>query len=54
MKQKNREISMHEQFDKYNYKCYEQPEASGNNHPVVSMSIIVGSVEEDLVTSSRS
>ena len=54
MKQKNREISMHEQFDKYNYKYFEQPEASDNNHPVVSMSIIVGSVEEDLVTSSRS
>ena len=54
MKQKNREISMHDQFDKYNYKYFEQPEASDNNHPVVSMSIIVGYVEEDLVTSSRS
>jgi len=46
---------MYEQFNKYNYNSVlKQREISDNNHPVVSMSIIVGSVEEDLVTSSRS
>jgi len=54
-KKENSEISMYEQFNKYNYNSVlKQREISDNNHPVVSMSIIVGSVEEDLVTSSRS
>ena len=54
-KKENSEISMYEQFNKYNYNgVLKQREISDNNHPVVSMSIIVGSVEENLVTSSRS
>lgn len=48
-------ISMYEQLNKYNYNSVlKQQETSDSNHPVVSMSTIVGSVEEDLVTSSRS
>lgn len=48
-------ISMYDQFNKYNSNSVlKQQETSYNNHPVVSMSITVGSVEEDLVTSSRS